>query len=406
MRYFEIREALPETGGWFLSKLYDGANREIESRWFTCGEMHERRGEAWQLHLIDQTVVEIVPPLRYLIEGEGPPLDFTLAAWNVPVVTTQVAQMLVGVAGNDIQTIPVAIGPFIDKHMIVNVVRTIECIDRERSVIDWYPDDEKNPDLAGTPFAIGKLVIDPRRVADCHIFRLHEYPVKVLVSDTVKQMFEEARITGITFVDVSGPDEVVGDLTADLGKLSRATETDYRSFYESLFSPIEAMIGPIDLETIGAVIGFDMGGPLSFCTIGASNHSSMITYVSCELAVREEQKPSSIGRYELLCTCDDQAWVRTIVSRIGRASLETVFGPNHTLDIGALVGPEDPIQGVLLEQVCTVEIDQRQFSILRVIGITRPELEFALKSGIANLRDCLTDAGVYPNTIVNRASVV
>jgi hypothetical protein len=81
---------------------------------------------------------------------------------------------------------------------------------------------------------------------------------------------------------------------------------DYRTFYSKLFRPLAKAVGPIDRDTIVALIGFDFGGPLNFCTIGAKKKNPVVTYVSCELAVRKEQVPSSRGRFELMCHCDDE----------------------------------------------------------------------------------------------------
>jgi hypothetical protein len=46
------------------------------------------------------------------------------------------------------------------------------------------------------------------------------------------------------------------------------------------------------------------------------------TYVTCELAVRKEQVPSSGGRYELLTTVEDEAWARNLLTALGSMSLE------------------------------------------------------------------------------------
>ena len=69
--------------------------------------------------------------------------------------------------------------------------------------------------------------------------------------------------------------------------------------------------------TIVPSVGFDAGGPLSFCTLTQQTRLPCITYVSCELAAREDQQPSELGRYELMATSDDKQWVRSIVSDIG-----------------------------------------------------------------------------------------
>ena len=180
---------------------------------------------------------------------------------------------------------------------------------------------------------------------------------------------------------------------------------DYKRFYAELFAPLEAEIGPIDPYTICAIMGFDGGGPLSFNTIGANAGGPFITYVSCELAVRKEQIPSPLGRFELLSSCDDERWVRSVLSELGRMSMRIALGNGHTVDIGPHVG-EAPIQGVWLETTCCVRIDKKFYSVYRVIGITRPELEYKRARGSEALATALKAAGVYPHTAANRASVV
>jgi hypothetical protein len=83
-----------------------------------------------------------------------------------------------------------------------------------------------------------------------------------------------------------------------------------------------------------------------------------------------------------------------------------VFGHGHTLDIGVWVKPNDPIQGILLEKACTTQIDGERFGILRCIGITRPEMEYARLNGSARLLNHLKKKDVYPDTTLNRKSVV
>ncbi len=181
---------------------------------------------------------------------------------------------------------------------------------------------------------------------------------------------------------------------------------DCHVFYRQLFAPLEASIGPIDRDTIVAIVGFDAGGPLNFCTIGCGRSGPGITYVSCELAVRDEQIPCEFGRYELLSTCDDEKWVRSIVSDIGRMSWETAFGNGHTMDIGGWVGPGDPVQGVIFEKACRCRIDGVQFGVLRVIGVSRPEMEYAQARGAKALIRKLKAAGIYPSTLIRRSSVL
>ena len=87
-------------------------------------------------------------------------------------------------------------------------------------------------------------------------------------------------------------------------------------------------------------------------------------------------------------------------------ALDVAFGDGHTLDIGAWVEEPDSLQGITFEEVLVTEIGGEGYSILRCIGITRDEMEYALEQGSHNLIARLQDAGVYPHTMPQRASVV
>lgn len=181
---------------------------------------------------------------------------------------------------------------------------------------------------------------------------------------------------------------------------------DCQAFYAELFRPIEKAVGPIDPSTIVAIIGFDGGGPLNFSTVGAEDSVDFVTYVSCELAVRKEQVPSSQGRFELMCHCNDEDWVRRVLTAIGRMSLEALFDDGHTVDVSELAGYESSLRGLVLERYAAVVIDNTQYALLRVHGITSEELEFARSEGPEALLKRLKATGTYPNTDIRRRSVL
>jgi hypothetical protein len=179
---------------------------------------------------------------------------------------------------------------------------------------------------------------------------------------------------------------------------------DYSHFYHELFSPLEATLGSRDPNTIFAIVGFDCGGPLNFVTFGVNSGQKFVTYVSCELAVRREQRPAAFGRYELLASCDDEHWVRHWLSEIGRMSLLESFDDGHTLDFGENVAQSERIHGVLFEKGYSREIGGESYGILRCVGITRDEIEFARQYGSKSLLARLHEWGVYPNTHTKRSS--
>jgi len=180
---------------------------------------------------------------------------------------------------------------------------------------------------------------------------------------------------------------------------------DYKRFYKQLFQPIEERIGHVDEASIMALIGFDCGGPVTLCTVGR-RREPFVTYVTCELAGRDEQQPAEFGRYEVMMTCDDEKWAHEMLTKIGQMSLESVFEHGHTADIGQVAGPDFPLQGLIAEEFARVKIDERGYGILRFHGVTRAELEFAMESGTDALLERLRRAGVYPKTSIHRRASV
>jgi suppressor of fused protein SUFU len=180
---------------------------------------------------------------------------------------------------------------------------------------------------------------------------------------------------------------------------------DYQRFYIQLFQPIEERIGRIDDMTMAAIVGFDCGGPVSLATVGYGREP-FVTYVTCELAVRDEQQPAEFGRYELMMTCDDEAWARHILTKIGQMSMEDVFEHGHTVDIGQVFDAGGALQGLVVEEFARVTVDGRAYGILRLHGVTRSELEFAMELGADELLERLRRADIYPRTSIHRRKSV
>lgn len=182
---------------------------------------------------------------------------------------------------------------------------------------------------------------------------------------------------------------------------------DYNAFYEQLFAPLEARLGrPLDVDTLMAIIGFDEGGPVNLCTLGRDAGEACVAYVSCEMAVRDEQVPNAAGRYELLMSCDDEDWARSILSDTAHMSLDVAFNDGDTLDIGGWVDGDDTLQGLLFRQEYALAVAGRDAGVVRCVGITRAEMELARAQGTDALVARLEAAGIHPHTFVGRPSVV
>ncbi|HYV48886.1 MAG TPA: suppressor of fused domain protein [Myxococcaceae bacterium] len=182
---------------------------------------------------------------------------------------------------------------------------------------------------------------------------------------------------------------------------------DWDAFYRRLFKPLEADLGKVSEKAMVPIIGFSGGGPPSLSAVGRAR-GGFTTYVTRELACYPEQVDADDGGgpYELLITTNELPWALGAFTGVGRVSFEAALGPGHTLDLGTFAEPKDRLQGVVLDRVVTVPFGRKKFGILRAIGITRPEMEWAQRQPERYaLLEKLKAAGVYPNSDVKRKSI-
>jgi hypothetical protein len=110
-----------------------------------------------------------------------------------------------------------------------------------------------------------------------------------------------------------------------------------------------------------------------------------------------------------MAACDDENWCLEILTRIGRQGLQTVFEPGDTIDIGRWSQGGAALQGVFFEAGLETHIEcgeqPERCGLLRCIGVTRPELEFAITHGVTALSHRLRLAGIYPATTAARESI-
>jgi hypothetical protein len=177
---------------------------------------------------------------------------------------------------------------------------------------------------------------------------------------------------------------------------------------KKFFKTIDQRIGPFDRPLNFRPFPFDAGGALNFLTIGAGK-GKIASYVSWDLFGNKMQKRGSLGRYELLVSCDCEQWVLNVITNIARQSLTETFEPGDTLNIQPWAGPVDTIQGIIFEEALKINLRNGFFKercgLLRCIGVTIPELDYAVKFGVPSLIERLKIAGIYPHTFSNRKSV-
>jgi hypothetical protein len=181
--------------------------------------------------------------------------------------------------------------------------------------------------------------------------------------------------------------------------------TDFQAFYSQLFAPVAAALGPFDQSQLTPAVSFAEGGPVNIATIGRDRRSRFATYVTCELACYCAQRPSPVGQFEILVTANDDGWAQTVLSALGRLSFQDELDQGHSVNVGRIVGPSASLHAVIFERFSTTRIGNRHFSILRAIGITRPEMDWVLNFSPIALIKRFKQAGIYPYSDVRRGSV-
>jgi hypothetical protein len=176
--------------------------RELNFRNFTHGKPLEITPKI-RVSLYDApAVVQATSPLRVSLfkKKMGEPLGFSFTFAGVQVVSSHVGALLEDVTRRGIQRIPVLVEPGTEGYEIINVVFLVDCMDNERTKSGWYEDGNDGlPNFADGPDVIVDLAIDAKRAGDHHIFRVNGWHLPIIVSDTVKRLFERSHISGVTF---------------------------------------------------------------------------------------------------------------------------------------------------------------------------------------------------------------
>jgi hypothetical protein len=179
---------------------------------------------------------------------------------------------------------------------------------------------------------------------------------------------------------------------------------------KKFFRVLDEQIGPFDRPFQFRIIPFDSGGSLNFLSVTTKDGAPFVTYVSWDLFGHEKQKRGKFGRYELMATCDDGSWCFNVLTMIGRHALYKVIDPGDTFDIGPLVEPGALIQGVVFEAAIQAKLFRpfrfEPCGVMRCLGVTRPELEFAIRHGTPTLVERLKRAGIYPRIVTRRSESV
>jgi hypothetical protein len=125
-----------------------------------------------------------------------PPASFSISHAGIPVVSSQIGGVLRAVAPTDVQLLEGTLKGTQDGFYLVNLLRQIDCLDRQRSVFTVYAAKPGMPEeLVGQVQGIIKMRVDPSKIGDAQIFRA--YMTNVIVSEKLWDALSAAGVEGV-----------------------------------------------------------------------------------------------------------------------------------------------------------------------------------------------------------------
>lgn len=184
--FHELKDDVYYPGRWHLRSPLDEQGQRINPWQFFKGRVLAFHGT-----------------LRFPAKPDGVELDFSWAAFSIPVVHARFVQLFERLGVQDVQFIPAQVEGHAGPYFILNALRILRCIDDARcvEVQYWKPEDEQ-PEKVGEYKFIAGLRIDPAQVGDARLFRPWGWTGSLIISEDLKQALEAEKLTGTRFVEV------------------------------------------------------------------------------------------------------------------------------------------------------------------------------------------------------------
>ena len=191
--YDVVEDDVNYSDRWFLGEPIASDGTQIDARHFVEGLRYSDG-----LKYIGPNP-KVVP-----IDVPGRRVGFLFAAFDMPVVSRAVADIVACFGEPDIQRFPVLVDGHVDGYEILNIVSAVDCLDEARCehVMKWTKNDHR-PELAGKPRMIIGLRINPERAAGKHILRIANWRIALIVSDALRSAIEAVPDLGVRFLPVT-----------------------------------------------------------------------------------------------------------------------------------------------------------------------------------------------------------
>jgi uncharacterized membrane protein len=187
-RFFDLNIDVYVPGRWYLAEPRNRDGQQIEDIW----------------QFIDGKRVGDPGPLLIPIFKPGRPIDIEFAgAGQTPIVSARVASVFREMAPNDVQLFPVDIEGTTEPYYLLNVARTVRCIDDPAcgEVRLWTPEN-RQPEKVGRYRVVSGLRIDKSKVSEERVFRLWGWSSPIIIDEEIKEVLERTGSVGGRFDEV------------------------------------------------------------------------------------------------------------------------------------------------------------------------------------------------------------
>ncbi|MDV2440643.1 hypothetical protein QR665_14360 [Acinetobacter gerneri] len=135
------------------------------------------------------------------IESGYEDVDFTTTFYGFCVISNKFKQLLEKHGICDCMLIPLIFNKQLSQpyYLLIDALR-FDCVDETNSEFQKFlENDPVRPDLAGRYRAFFKLIIDPSKTDGADIFRLAHEDSIIIVSQKIKDIYDENQLTGASF---------------------------------------------------------------------------------------------------------------------------------------------------------------------------------------------------------------
>lgn len=179
--YFQLTDDKRIPGRWFLGGLSTEQNGLLDPRVLTYGKPADLSGR-----------------LRLSLRREGKEMDFSLADFGMPVIRVELAEELSRVAPHDVQFFPVSIVGSTRSYAIMNIIRTMDCLDDARSGVTYAGDELGDSSGKRRYSVVACPHVDATRTGDANLLRIRGWEIVMIISERVRKILKQA--SGAQFI--------------------------------------------------------------------------------------------------------------------------------------------------------------------------------------------------------------